>query len=227
MLRRSLIVTGALGLSACFVPAASAQIFFDFDTPGGDNGQDRDGWTDTRGISTAVVYGSPAEGGRGADRSNGEDGQHQNLIFSSPQFFLNSSGDLTFKLNGGEGIGDQPATTFYSNISAVPNALSTADANGRQYVALRRVSDGAYLINVQRNGEDNQWQMQTVTAAQLAPFVIPGVAYQLDLIETRHGGWGHTEIDDVSIPGTLVPEPGTIGVLAVGAAGPLPGRRRR
>jgi hypothetical protein len=226
MLRRSLIVTGALGLS-CFVPSAKAQLVFDFDTAGGDNGQDLDGWTDTRGLSDDVIYGTVPEGGRGADRANGEDGQHQNLIFSSPQFFLNGSGDLTLKLNGGEGIGDNPATTFYNNISEIPNAQSTADANGRQYVALRRVSDGAYLLNIQRNGEGNEWQLQTVSAATLAPFVSPTVAYQLDLIETRHGGWGHTEIDDVSIPGVLVPEPGTIGVLAVGAAGLLAGRRRR
>src|SRR5688572_26090435 len=165
MLRRCLMIAGAAGLSMYAIPVAQAQLVFDFDTAGGDNGQDPDGWVDTLGVSDDVIYGTPPEGGRGADRTTGEDGQHQNLIFSSPQCFLDGSGDLTLKLNGGEGIGDQPATTFYNNISEIPNALSTADANGRQYVALRRVSDGAYVINVQRNGEQNEWQLQTITAA--------------------------------------------------------------
>src|SRR5688500_776423 len=101
MLRRYLLIAGAAGLSFCAAPnAQAATLVYDFDVTG-DDGADRDGWVDTRGLSAIALY--SGEGGRGADRANGEDGQHQNLIFSSPQFFLDGTGDLTFKLNGGQG----------------------------------------------------------------------------------------------------------------------------
>lgn len=173
----------------------SGTLVYDFDTSG-DDGADLDGWTDTMGTS------SPVAGGRGADRTNGEDGQHHNLIFSSPQFYLTGSGDLTFFLSGGTGQGSSPLASPYTNISQIPNTTSTT--SGQQIVGLRRVSDGAYVITKQRSGASNTWQQVTITAAELSAYVQPGVAYQLDLIETNHGGWGHTEIDDVSIPGTLV-----------------------
>lgn len=223
MLHRSLIIAGAAGLSMFMIPSAQAQLIYDFDSPAGDDGLETDGWVHTTppgGVS------SPVSGGRGADRTAGEDGPHQNMVFSSPEFFLDGSGDLTFQLHGGWGNGEFEATTFYSNLSDIPNAMSTDvdDDAGRQYVALRRVSDGAYLINRQRSSAANSWETQTITAAELSA-LNQSVAYQLDLIETGHGSWGHTEIDDVSIPGTLVPEPGALSLL--GAAGLLALRRRR
>ena len=69
MLRRSLVVTGAVGLSTCLFQPAEAQLVFDFDTPGGDNGQDLDGWTNTLGSSV------PVAGGRGASVGGGVQGR--------------------------------------------------------------------------------------------------------------------------------------------------------
>lgn len=222
MLRRSLIIAGAAGLSMFTIPSAQAQLIYDFDSPAGDDGQDLDGWTNTLGASV------PVEGGRGASVGGGggpgqEDGPHPNLVFSSPAFFLNGSGgDLTFQLRGGEGKGDVPATAFPSNLSTIPNAESTTD--GIQIVGLRNATNNDYVIITQKPNEGNEWQPLSITAAQLAA-LDQNASYQFDLIETRHGGWGHTEIDDVSIPGTLVPEPTALSLL--GAAGLLALRRRR
>src|SRR5688500_10959273 len=174
------IIGGVIGVSACFASSASGAMVFNFDSPAGDDGATTQGWIDTRGGPTV-----PVAGGRGASVGAGsgpgqEDGPHPNLVFSSPAFFLDGSGDLTFQLKGGEGKGDVPTTTFFNNLSEVPTGESTTD--GFQYVGLRRVSDGAYLLNGQRPFQENDWQTVTFTAAQLAPLMQPGVAYQLDLI---------------------------------------------
>jgi hypothetical protein len=217
------VIGGVIAVSACFASPASGAMVFNFDSPAGDDGAETQGWIHTRGGPSV-----PVAGGRGASVGGGslpgqEDGPHPNLVFSSPAFFLDGSGDLTFQLKGGEGKGDVPTTTFFGNLSEIPAGESTTD--GFQYVALRRVSDGAYLLNAQRSVQDNTWEPGMFTQAQLAPLMQPGVGYQLDLIETRHGGWGHTEIDDVSIPGVPVPEPTSLAAATL--AGLLLLRRRR
>lgn len=219
-----LTALGILTLTFCLAVPAGAALVYNFDVAA-DDGATTQGWIHTRGGPSV-----PVDGGRGASVGGGgaagqEDGVHPNLVFSSPAFFLDGSGPLTFQLHGGTGVGDAQAATFYSSLSNIPVGDSTADANGRQYVALRRVSDGAYLLNGQRPAQNNDWVTVSFSQAQLAPFVLAGVSYQLDLIETRHGGWGHTEIDDVSIPGVLVPEPAAMGLL--GLAGMVVLRRKR
>ena len=154
MSRRSLIVTGAIGLSTCLFRPAGAALIYDFDTGGVDNGQDLDGWTHTLGGPSV-----PVNGGRGASVGGGggagqEDGPHPNLVFSSPAFFLDNSGPLTFQLHGGEGQGGDPATTFYPNLAAVGVGRGL-DVGDRRQVRVERgrglVADA--LAAVQLEGE--------------------------------------------------------------------------
>lgn len=212
------VAVAALALN----PMVNAAIMGPYNwTPG--NGYQ--GWTDTMGESDAYPASVSGQYGRYAKEAPGktEDGQHHNLIFSSPAFYLDGSGDLTFDLKSGT------QGTPYGNISEIPDADTTG--SGVLGGGLRRVSDGAYVLTAQRGGSGGTWVLKTFTQTQLAPYV--GTSgnnadgYQLDMWDTYHGGWGHLEIDDVSIPGYEVPEPATLALLTLGGVATLLGRKRR
>jgi hypothetical protein len=74
-----------------------------------------------------------------------------------------------------------------------------------QGIALRRDSDGAYLIHKARTSNSSggtSWQQMTFTAAELDPILAsaPGALYTLELIDTAHGTFSNLTLDSVTIP---------------------------
>ena len=177
------------------------------------------GWTDVMGTSVANI------GGRGAANAGGSfahDGPHDSLLFRSPQFFLTGDGPLTLLLAGGDGseAGNPPLPTNESDILAVMSSLNNAGVMG---IALRRASDGAYVLTARRSSDDNNfnnggiiWDEATIAGIMAA---YPDEIFTLDLFDTNHGGWGHITIDSVRVPGTPVPEPMTMLAVGMGVAG--------
>jgi hypothetical protein len=122
---------------------------------------------------------------------------HLNTLWlRSSQFTLDASGNLTVQMARGRVHGSAPA-----NDASV--AYSANSSTGWKGVALRRVSDGAFVLAKPRTSEGDTMITVTFTAAELASYV--GVNCTLDLINSENGGWGWLSMDNVSIPGTLVP----------------------
>jgi hypothetical protein len=117
----------------------------------------------------------------------------------SPKFFLDGSGDLTFQLDGGESLLAAPDVSP----SAIPE-LAIQDG-GFSGLALRDVAADTYVLSRRRAGNDGTWQNSSFTMAELAPYANNGKQYTLDYIDYKKGGWGWTYMDNVSIPGALVP----------------------
>jgi len=113
----------------------------------------------------------------------------------SPDFYLNRSGPLTFQLAGGSGALNTPG--------AAPIPKRSVQDGGFSGVALRDVENNEYVLSKRRSGNDSPYQTGSFTAAELAPYVIPGRRYTLDFIDYNRGGWGWTRLDNVSIPGDL------------------------
>lgn len=118
---------------------------------------------------------------------------HETLYLRSPEFVVDTSGDLTFYMAGGSASADLPAKDV--DVLATPNAIS----GGAMFVGLRRVSDGAFVLTKRRGGNGNPWVAHSFTAAELAPYV--GERCTLDFVDTNFGGWGWTALDTVIIPG--------------------------
>lgn len=146
---------------------------------------------------------------------------HDTNYIRSPEFVLDNSGDLSFQLGGGTGFADLPA-----NASDVLTATAST-TSGYMGVALRRVSDGAFVLTKRRGTpNDDVWQAQSFTIGDLSPYV--GGTFTLDYVDQFHGGWGWTGIDSISIPGTVVPEPSsTLAMAALGLLGLVATRGRR
>jgi hypothetical protein len=142
--------------------------------------------------------------------SGGDYDAHLNTQWlRSPQFHLNGLGDLTVKLARGAPTDPAPASD-----ASVPYEAYGDGWNG---LALRRVSDGAFVLSLSAPGGD--LTTLTLTAAELSPYLSPTVAYTLDLVSIKNGGWGGIMMDDVSIPGVLVP-PGPLDHFEVTATSP-------
>jgi len=157
----------------------------------------------------------------GADGgSQARDNPNQTLVLSSPSFYLDGSGDISAWLVGGMGSGSAPAS-----YTSLPTNSSTSGYLG---VALRRLSDGAYLLAGNRTSNfAGSWQQVTFSAASLTSYVSPTQTYALDLIDYRDGSWGWVGLDDVTIAGTAVPLPNSVALLAAGALAMAAIRRRR
>jgi hypothetical protein len=129
---------------------------------------------------------------------SGSTDNHLNTLWlRSPQFNLNGTGDLTVQL--AKGIAK---TTAPANDLAVP--FAAIDGGGWKGVALRRVSDGVFVLNKPRDvGNDDTLRTVTFTQAELAT-LDSNAAYTLELINSDRGSWGWLTMDNVSIPGTAV-----------------------
>jgi hypothetical protein len=134
--------------------------------------------------------------GTQVDPVGGQTDNHLNTLWlRSPQFYLDNSGDLTVQMARGNANGPAPANdTMVSHIAADNTA-----ATGWKGVALRRVSDGAFVRAKPRTDTGDAMITVTFTAAELTPYV--GVKCTLDLINSERANWGWLSMDNVSIPG--------------------------
>jgi hypothetical protein len=119
------------------------------------------------------------------------DNHYNSLWLRSPEFYLAATGDLTVSLEGGERNVNPPA----NDASVVSAAVHNNQGGGFQGVALRRVSDGVFVLKANRNG---------FSRAALNALGSAG-PYTMDLINTDRGDWGWIAMDNVSIPGVLAP----------------------
>lgn len=141
---------------------------------------------------------------------DGRDTYHQTLVLRSPEFKLRGlkpEHAIAFSLLGGVGgAAAAPASESMLPIVASPG--------GFMGVALRRKSDGAYLLSARRTatGQGANWQRLGWNAQQISSAVQNDAeteAYTLDLIDAygaqNSGGtvsWGWIGLDAVSIPWT-------------------------
>jgi len=118
------------------------------------------------------------------------------LWLRSPQFQIRISASLTFALTGGK-HGTPPA-----NESEVPTGEG-ATAGGYQFVGLRDVLTGDFVLTAQKDVNPNgtAWIWAGWTEAQLAPYLNDGKNYTLDAIDQYVGGWGWFGLSRTRIPG--------------------------
>ena len=219
------------GLSA--TGAARGAVAFNFD-----DGTFQ-GWTNVEdsGATLAFTPSNDTSGGRGTPSSGAfhvipepfgnRDGTHELLLARSPAFFLDGSGDLTLTIVGGQGAGMAQATLPTSPTDLAANTTPATPGVHAMGIAVRRVSDGAYVATAQKANHNDQHQAVTISDATLDAVnaANPGAQFTLDVYDSYEGGWGWIGFDTVSVPGTLVPEPGSLSLLALG--GVLLVRRRR
>ena len=121
-------------------------------------------------------------------------------ILSSPKFLIDGSSAIEIYTLGGVG---SVATPEWSNIADLPS-IAGADFMG---AALRRVSDGQYLLFSRRSdsGQSNRdinWLPIGWTEEEIAIAVEGDTAnekYVVDIIDTYSGGWGWIGIDDITM----------------------------
>lgn len=96
-------------------------------------------------------------------------------------------------------------------------------------MALRRVSDGAFILTAGRssNGQ-NLHQTMTWDSATIGAAISGDSAnetYTLDFIDDKSGGWGWVGADDVSI--STIPEASSVMLLGLGGAALMLRRRKK
>ena len=124
---------------------------------------------------------------------------HLNTLWlRSPEFTLNGTGDLTVQLSKGS----SNTTNAPANQSSVP--FAAINGGGWKGIALRRVSDGAFVLTKAKTGYTGmEWFTTTITKAELAT-LDQAATYTLELINSDYGGWGWLMLDNVAIPGVAV-----------------------
>ncbi|MFT5466652.1 MAG: putative cupredoxin-like copper-binding protein [Verrucomicrobiales bacterium] len=135
-------------------------------------------------------------GGLAAAIPAGEDGEHPTFLAHSPMFRLNESGELAVTLTGGRGGG----------IPTSSRALPAKSVNnGAMGVALRRVTDDAWVLVAQMPQNGGRATLK-FSQAQLSKLLTSAhdEVYTLDFFDAGHGGWGHAELVSATIPGKLI-----------------------
>ncbi len=192
---------------------------------------DATSWTGTLQPADADngLFSSVLQGGNNYAVSNGslgasnQDTRKNTQWLRSQAFTLDvGGGDLTFDMNRGAGSGTLPATDAGTGI---PFAASATGWNG---LALRRVSDGAFVLNVQKTGNSWGFTSYSFTAAQISPYADGTTAYTLDAISAKGTtGWAGLGLDNVVIPGTAaIPEPSSVALLGLGGLALILRRRK-
>lgn len=212
MIRPSLISIAALALlTANTLSAAITTTTYDW-SPNGDQGTL--GWTnlmiDPANANTGTPYqlqdignqyGSP-KGALGNLTNGAQDVSHDTLVFQSPEFTVDPTTSVDFSLSEGSAT-----TTLVSNIAGLPASSSIPGYVG---LALMQVSTGDYLLNFTKS-VNGGIEAGTFTTAQItgATAGLPTTeTYVLQLIDYKHGGWGHVALRDIELTNVcFVPEP--------------------
>ncbi|MCG7853814.1 MAG: hypothetical protein MIO92_14940, partial [Methanosarcinaceae archaeon] len=127
-------------------------------------------------------------------------------ILTSPVFWISATSSVEIWALGGNGSVDTPTWT---NISGLPSQAG-ADFMG---AALRRVSDGEYLLFGRRSSagdfidayEDIGWDAPTIAAAVAGDS--PSEQYVVDIIDTFSGVWGWITVDDITLTDVILTRP--------------------
>lgn len=144
------------------------------------------------------------------------------LHVRSIPFYLDGSGDLTWNAMAG-------------HASALAPELGTGDMTLNVLgIALTRVSDGERVLSAAINTQTTATiTAGSFTAAQLLPFVgESGETWTLDAYDRyaeslgTGNGWESLNLDDIVVPGFLVPEPASIMLCLLGLFGLVMRRKR-
>ncbi|NWK55081.1 PEP-CTERM sorting domain-containing protein [Verrucomicrobiaceae bacterium N1E253] len=232
MNKRMLTKLSALGMltaSPCY--AATVNYNFDDGTLQGWTNNVPSGTTGEDYISSNSVTRSPGQSGSysvlESDFSDRDGTDTTVKVISSELFTMNNSSTISLYLNGGMG---STATPTWSNYSNLP---SSATDSGYLGVALRRVSDGEYLLFDRKatNGQySGGWQQVGWNTTEISNAISGDAAnetYQIDLIDTFSDGWGWVSMDTVTMENvTVVPEPSSAVLIGLGGLSLMMRRRK-
>ena len=211
MIKHNLMIFfSSLTLAFC-LPAFAETKFFNFDDG------TLQGWTNTTTIENYIPHNTSEESYSGRciayspdhviieenfdDRDNDTDVK----ILTSPEFILTSNSTISIETLGGTGSVDTP---LWSNINDLPD---TASDSGFMGAALRRVSDGEYLLFSRRPapGQSNRdiswlsigWNPEEITEN----LIQSNDTYVIDIIDTYSGSWGWIAIDSITLENIIIP----------------------
>lgn len=164
------------------------------------------GWTNVGGGTNQFISRNGGDPGTGyyspnfvgVDNWDARDSTTSTLWLRSPSFVLDSTGDLSFYLFGGQGSG---AATLPANESGIATGEGATNP-GFIGVALRDNVTGDFVLVATRPSSGGPFQQVGFTQEQLAAATIPGREYTLDLIDLDMFDWGWIALDSVAIPGT-------------------------
>jgi hypothetical protein len=134
--------------------------------------------------------------------ANRDQPHDQPLGLRSPAFSLVPGEEISVSLLGGDGGGPGGVAGIVPTSDASVVAISSS-TEGFLGVALRRVSDGAYLLAKHRTNDSvSDAQEVNFSPTELSAIIDsnPGEMFTLDLIDTTHGSFGAIAIDSTSIP---------------------------
>ncbi len=208
------IIVAAVMLLAA-VGSARAALVYDFEwTAASTSGQNPQNWQTLLGGEHSVGIVMTGAGCRAARGTGTYDQQHNGVLFVSPEFVLDpaSTADLTFELSAGRGHGgsswgtDAP-TSRQAVIDEITANNGLSSTSGEMGVALRRASTGEYVLTKEKTTPANVWEPLSFSRTELDNLIGTHGAnevYTVEFFEYFHGGWGHLELDNVSVPGHVV-----------------------
>ncbi len=129
------------------------------------------------------------------------DGTADLLLITSPEFKISGDTSIVVWALGGMGPIAEPTWTNYDDVP------TTATGSGFMGIALRRVSDGEYVLfgRRDRNSESDDsitWtpiEWDTATIATATASSSPSERYVIDVVDSYTGGWGWLGFDEVTL----------------------------
>jgi hypothetical protein len=132
-----------------------------------------------------------------------QDAEHSTRIFRSPEFVLDTTGNISAYLDIGKG---NAATVTLATLS------TTSSSSGFLGLALRDAETGEYVAWTRRTSDSTTWELCIMDLTGIDR----SKTYTLNLIDSFNGGFGWVAMDSVTIGGEAVPEPGTLTLLGAG-----------